>query len=447
MFVAQQAARSRVVRTTFVVACLIPCAGLVAWAGWRRTGVHRDGLLRQWAGAVGMPLSVDSVEHLRPGSLRLHGVSVTNDRGGTLVEVPWIEVEEAATEVRIRLPELTCSPAAIAAIAHLGRAWLDEPARFDRDLVVDVGRFRFADAGGNAAAPTDRPGIRIECVGIEGGRAIRLRTEPESEEGLVVQALAGAGSAGRRMAVRGTIARPVPIAAVAAALGWSAAGQKAGVAARLTGAIDAELAENGWNGSFTATLTEIDLAAVTATLPWHGHGPARLAVDECQMTDGRVTSIRAVFDVGAGGLEQEGLETLVTTLGCRPGPGWRPATRRGEVGFLGGSATLAIDHRGLRIGSAAAPGLLTGDGGVLLEPPAAGVSLDRVARALSPATELAVPATPMSGWLLSVFPLPRADAAGPERRAPVDPSRSVPRDRSGPPPSGAVGAGGPAPRR
>jgi hypothetical protein len=447
MFVAQQAARSRVVRTTFVVACLIPCAGLVAWAGWRRTGVHRDGLLRQWAGAVGLSLSVDSVEHVRPGSLRLHGVSVSNDRGGRLVEVPWIEVDGAATEVRIRLPELTCSPAAIAAIVRLGRAWLDEPARFDRNVVIDVDRFGFTDAGGAASEPADRPGLRIECVGVEGGRAIRVRTEPESEEGLVVQSLAGDGSAGRRMAVRGMVATPVPIAAVAAALGWSAAGQTAGPEARLTGAIDAELAEHGWDGVFRATLTEIDLAAVTATLPWHGHGPARLIVDECLLVDGRATSIRAVVDVGAGGLEQEGLEALVTTLGCRPGPGWRPAARRGDVGFLGGSATLAIDHRGLRIGRAAAPGLLTGEGGVLLEPPAAGVSLDRVARALSPATALAVPATPMSGWLLSVFPFPRSGAASTEGENPVEPNRSLPRDLPGNTPRGPVGAGGPAPRR
>ena len=449
MFVAQQAARSRLVRTTFVVACLIPCAGLVAWAGWRRTGGHRDALLRQWAGAIGLPLSVESVEHVRPGSLRLHGVSVEDDRGGRLVEIPWIEVEGAATEVRIRVPQLNCSPPAIAAIVRLSRAWLDEPARFDRNVVIDVGRFGFADAvGANAAEATaDRAGIRIECVGTDGGRAIRLRTEPESEEGLVVQSLAGTESAGRRMAVRGTIATPVPIAAVAAALGWSLAGQTAGPTACLTGSIDAEVAESGWDGAFSATLTEIDLAAVTATLPWHGHGASRLVVDECRMTDGRMASIRARVEVGAGGLEQEGLETLVTALGCRPGPGWRPAPRRGEVGFLGGAARLAIDDRGLRIENAAAQGLLFGDGGVLLEPPAAGVSLDRVARALSPATALAVPATPMSGWLLSVFPFPQAGAAGTEGGPSAAPSRSSTRDLPGSPPRGAVGAGGPASRR
>jgi hypothetical protein len=446
MFVAQQAARSRVVRTTFIVACLIPCALVVAWAGWRRTAWHRDRLVRQWAGAVGMPLSVDSVEHVRPGSLRLHGVRVDDDRRGALVEIPRIDVESSGTEVRIRLPELTCSPAAIAAIVHLGRAWLDEPARFDRNVVIDVAQIGFDDAVGTAGDAANHASVRIECVGTESGRAIRLRTEPESEEGFVVQSLAGTDGPGRRMALRGMVAKPVPIAAVAAALGWSGGGQAAGPAAHLTGAIDAEWSEHGWDGAFSATLTEVDLAAVTATLPWSARGRARVVVDECRMTAGRMTSIRGGVEVGAGGLEQAGLEALVTTLGCRPGPGWRPATRRGEVGFVGGAASLEIDRRGLRIGNTAFSGILCGDDGMLLEPPVAGVSLDRVARALSPATTVAVPATPMSAWLLSVFPVPPGDAPGAAGGKPVDPGRSTSRDLPNAPP-GPVGAGGPASRR
>ena len=113
---------------------------------------------------------------------------------------------------------------------------------------------------------------------------------------------------------------------------------------------------------------------------------------------------------------------------------------------MGGAASLEIDRRGLRIENAASPGILCGDGGVLLEPPVAGVSLDRVARALSPTTTLAVPATPMSGWLLSVFPFPQADAAGAEGRMAVEPGRSTSRDLPTPSP-GPVGGGGPASRR
>ena len=398
------------------------------------------------AGAVGMPLSVASVEHVRPGALRLYRVRVDDDRRGPLVEIPQIDVESSGTEVRIRLPELTCSPAAIAAIVRFGRAWLDEPARFDRNVVIDVARISFDDAVGTATDAANHACVRIECVGTESGRAIRLRTEPESEEGFVVQSFAGTDRPGQRMAVRGVVAKPVPIAAVAAALGWSAGGQAAGPVAHLTGAIDAEWSEHGWDGVFSLTLTEVDLAAVTATLPWYARGRARVVVDECRMTAGRMTSIRAGVEVGAGGLEQAGLEALVTALGCRPGPGWKPATRRAEVGFVGGAASLEIDRRGLRIENTASPGILSGDDGILLESPVTGVSLDQVARALSPATTLAVPATPMSGWLLSVFPFPPVEAAGAEGGKPVDSLRPTSRDLPNAPP-GPVGAGGPASRR
>ena len=63
--------------------------------------------------------------------------------------------------------------------------------------------------------------------------------------------------------------------------------------------------------------------------------------------------------------------------------------------------------------------LLVGADGSLLEPPVAAVSLTSVARALSPTTAPAVPATPMSGWLLSIFPFP-ARAAAPDPLLPLD---------------------------
>ena len=441
MFVAQQAARSRVVRTTFVVACLIPCAVLVAWAGWRRTGAHRDQLVREWAGTLGMPLAVGRVKHLRPGALRLMDVALPDGRGGESVRVPWVDVESSATEVRIRLSELNGTPTAIAAAVRLARAWLDEPTRFDRNVVIDIGRFGFG-----AAETAGRAGMRIECVGAEAGRAIRLRAEPENGEWLVVQALAVAGVQGKRLSVRGQVATPVPLSAVAAALGWSAGAAGGTGLATLAGSIDAEVGGSGWDGSFSAVLADVDLAAVTTAIPWHATGMARVDIDECRMVAGRVDSVRGRVVTGAGGIAQEGLEALVTSLGCRAGPGWRPAPRGTHIRFERGAASVEIDERGMRITAANQSALLVGADGSLLEPPVAAVSLSSVARALSSTTAPAVPATPMSGWLLSFFPFPATATPTPQTGPPPGTFRSIPPEPRASAP-GAVGAGEPAARR
>lgn len=408
MFVAQQAARSRVVRATFVVVCLIPCAWLACCAIWRRTGAHRDAVLRGWGAVVGMRLSAESIDHIRPGVLRLRGLTLHDDQGGAVVEMPLVEVEAAGSELRVRLPGLSCPPSAAALIASLGRRWLDEPARFGGNVIIDVARLDLRREPSEGVV--GRGGVRVECVGTEGGRAIRLRAEPETDEWIVVQSLGGGDVGEGRIAIRGTITKPLPVAVVAAILEWPALAQAVGADAVLAGSIDAEVLTNGWQGVFGGELDGIDLAALTTPLPWRVTGNARLSIDECRMAAGRVASVRARITTGAGGLEQEGLEHLVTSLGCRPGPGLRQMPRGSVVDFVRGDMAVAIDDRGLRITGVEGSGIVVSRGGVLLEPPVTGVSLDRVARALSPATPLAVPATPISGWFLSRFPFPQGPA-------------------------------------
>jgi hypothetical protein len=408
MFVAQQAARSRVVRATFVVACLIPCAWLACCAIWRRTSAHRDGVLLEWGAVIGMRLSAESIDHIRPGVLRLRGLIVHDDHGGAVVQLPLLEVETAGSELRVRLPGVSCPPAAAAVIASLGRRWLDEPARFGGNVVIDVARLDVGTQPSEGIA--GRGGVRVECVGTEGGRAIRLRAEPETDEGIVVQSLAGDVVDTRRIAVRGAVTTPLPVAVVAAILDWPALAQAVGAEAALAGSIDAHVGANGWQGAFGGVLEGIDLAALTTPLPWRVTGNARLSIDECRMVAGRVASVRARLMTGAGSLEQEGLEHLVSSLGCRPGPGLRQMPRGSDIDFVRSDMAVAIDDRGLRITGVEGSGIVMSSGGVLLEPPVAGVSLDRVARALSPATPLAVPATPISGWFLSRFPFPQGPA-------------------------------------
>lgn len=441
MFVAQQAARSRVVRTTFVVVCLVPCAVLVAWAVWRRGAAHRDRLVGEWTSVLGIPIEVGRVEHLRPGALRLLDVALTEGPGGEPLRLPLVEVESSATEVRLRAAELVVTPAAIAFARRLASAWLDEPTRFRRDVVVDVGRFGFRSSADGGVSDDLRGGLRIECVGTDEGRAIRLRAEPENGDWLIVQALPSVGMRRRRLAVRGRTTTPVPARVVVAALGWSAGWGGDGTAATFVGTIDAESGEQGWDGTFSADVNDVDLALVSASLPWRAGGTARVAIDECRVEAGRVAALRGRIVTGAGGIGGDGLDALVTSLGCRAGSGWRPAAPGAAVAFLRASARFEIDARGLRLTAADDPSLVVGASGPILEPPAATVPLERVARALSPTTTVAVPATPLSGWLLAVLPFPGTAPADPPGDPSVESSRVMRRGASRGMVPGAGGAG------
>jgi hypothetical protein len=93
------------------------------------------------------------------------------------------------------------------------------------------------------------------------------------------------------------------------------------------------------------------------------------------------------------------------------------------------------------------PALLLGADGSLLEAPVAAASLSSVARALSPTTALAVPATPMSGWLLAIFPFPATTAPAPQAGTPPGTFRLVPPGTPRANAPGAVSAGEPAARR
>ena len=84
MFIERSAGRIRFARTVFVLAGLVPCAGLVAWAVHLRSASHRESLRAGWQRAVGVPLEVDAVEHPRPGVVRARGCRVVAPDGGRL---------------------------------------------------------------------------------------------------------------------------------------------------------------------------------------------------------------------------------------------------------------------------------------------------------------------------------------------------------------------------
>ena len=148
MFIAHSAARVRLVRTIFVLAGLIPCAAIVAWAVHLRSESRRESVRLAWQRTVGLPLAIGALESVRPGVVRARDCTLTAAEGAATISCAAVEVEVSATEVRLRIDRLRCDPAAARLLGFVAREWLERGARFDRDCVVEVADFAWSLPGG-----------------------------------------------------------------------------------------------------------------------------------------------------------------------------------------------------------------------------------------------------------------------------------------------------------
>ena len=104
MFVERSAAKIRAVRTLFVLACLLPTVGLVGWAWYRRSPLYADPLTAGWSRTLGLTVTAESLQHLRPHVMRLQEVAILDTAARPLTRLPEAELEQRADGVIARMP-------------------------------------------------------------------------------------------------------------------------------------------------------------------------------------------------------------------------------------------------------------------------------------------------------------------------------------------------------
>lgn len=407
MFIERSAGRIRYARTVFVLAGLVPCAGLVAWAVHLRSVAHRESLRAEWQRAIGVPLEVDAVEHPRPGVVRARGCRVAAPDGGRLV-LPVVEVETAPGEVRLRVDRLVCDVASARLLGAVVAEWLSREVRYPKDCVVEVGSFAWSNEAAAAA-----PGLRAECVTRDGTRAVRIvraeGAEGRGDELRVVRAPADEGTADDRVEVELTATEPLPLAIVAGALGRN--GPALGAAATIAGTVQAVREDGRWSGTAAGRIDAIDLAACTAGMQARATGVAAAVVRRLAWSRGRIRDAEIECTAERGRVEQRLLDGLVSTVGCRPGPAHRTLAGTPERTFDAAGCLLRLDGRGVELvsGSNLGGALAVVDGIALVEPPGTVLPAERLAWLLAPPGAVFVPSGGLGAWLLDV--MPRAEQA------------------------------------
>ena len=409
MFIARSAARITRARTLFVLLALLPCVALVAWAIHRRSAAHRDAVRLGWQRQLGLPLAVAAIDHPRPGVVRGFDCVIKAADGSSALSTPGIEVETTANEVRLRLDRLRCDASAAAVLAGVARDWLERGARYDRNCVIEVADFAWETA--EPDAPTT---LKIECVAHDGSRAVRIvrpaatdtadevrivrTTDPPSRDDKVIE------PPEVRVEIEAECRRPLPFAILAACVAGSPlAGLEAGPRAAATGTLQATGNTDGWSGTARGLVERVDLAVITATFTGGASGEATISVDELRWSGDRIETCDLGCTAGRGQVAQPLLDSLVTTLGCRPGAAYGPADGR-QRSFDSAAWRLRIDDRGAELRDGPGGGLATLGGQSLVDPPAGGFPVERLAWLISPRGSTFVPTGGPGGWLMSILP-------------------------------------------
>lgn len=397
MFIEQSAGRRRVVRLAFVLAAVVPCGLLVATAWWRHSGGAREALEREASALLGVAVEVGAVRHLRPGVVRLADVGIGGREAAAAVRLADVEIETTATEVRMRLPRLECSPAAAGQLVALAGGWLREPARFGRAWVVDVAEVVWLTADGGRIG--DASGWHVECAEAGGARGVRARRSHPSADEVRVQV------AGAEVAIEGRLDAALPVPIVAALFGDDAAwAAGCGPQATVRGRVELERTSGRWSGSWTGGVEGLDLASVATARPRQLSGEASVEIDRFVVANGRLAACDATLRGRGGSLSQELLDDLVGQLGCRPGAAYRALGGDRRRVFDRLACRIQFDGATLAIRAVEGVGLVETHGLVMIEPPAGPIPALRVAWLMAPEGRPAVPASATSAWLMSVLP-------------------------------------------
>jgi hypothetical protein len=406
MFIARSSGRVRFARTAFLLAGLLPCAILVGWAVHLRSTPHRESVRRGWERGLGLPVGLEAVEHVRPGTVRARGCTLAAADGAGLFRVPVVEVETAADEVRIKVDSLDCDPAGARLLGALAAEWLQRSARFHRDCVVEIGAASWRVAG---VASTASP-MRVECVALGNARAVRVvRTAEDGgrDEVRIVRTTGVDAAAGTVFEVEAGCREPLPCDIVAAvAAGTPLASIALGPAATVRGGFSATCGDRGWAGSARGRVNDADLAACTSALAGSGSGSVNFTIGSLAWDAGRLVDCEFEFEAQGGRVDRRLLDALVSVVGCRPGPAFGGAADAATKAFDRAGGKVRIDAAGVQVSGAPDLGgaLAVAANGVLVDPPAMPVSAERVAWLLAPPGAVHVPSAGAGAWLMSILP-------------------------------------------
>ena len=397
-------------RTGFFFCCVIPTLAVAAWCANRHTNSHTLEGERELAEKVGVLAKIAGVEHPRPGVILYRGVELAEPEASEpffKARVVEAGLNDGTFVMIASQPEIRGAqwPAVWELLGRrLRRQTADAgvPVRFAAaELTVhdENGSQTFTELRGQVE-PTENGtaltvNFRLAGVDMPDPAKIRIernrKTSPPTTSlelhtgggalpcGMLMSPLGGAESLGRKATFRGSL--------------W------------------AKETPAGWEGELSGQFAALDLGRlVGGQFPHHLSGPASITVQKAVLKQGRVEEAEGSFAAGPGVIGRSLMISLFEQLHWEPGKLAEQAAELTPYEQL--AFSFVLDKRGLVLGGQCRDGtpgamLETRAGALLLEPREQPQPILNFVRALVPASEVQIPATRESDWLLQHLPLPK----------------------------------------
>jgi hypothetical protein len=423
MFLLHDRTRRRICIGGFFLLCIAPTALTLLWAAARHWPGGVEAEARQLSRRLGLEVALDGLRHLRPGLVLYEGLELADPETGQkllrcrVVEAHWTEAGDCQGQRKPCLVLLASQPqleaAGVDCLGQLLRRLLQRQggaAEVDVRLTADSVTVKTAE---NFQTLTDFQGsIELLPGGVQAQAAFRL-AGVEMPNPARVRLLRNRQTVPPASAFElDTGGGPLPCGLLALGLPEL---KSLGPRSRLRGYIWAN--ENcrgraaGWDGEVTGQLFDLDLERlVSEQFPHKLSGTAQLTIHSAHFRQGRLEDVNCTLSAGPGVISRSLMDAAVARLSLQRGV---PPSRPGElVPYQQLMLALVLDAEGVRLqGRSLAGGqgtILADAGGRLLgEPALQRQPVAALLQTLVPQSEVQVPATRQSDWLMRHLPLPR----------------------------------------
>jgi len=423
MFPLHDNTRRRICLAAFFGLCVAPTLLVLAFGIARRLPAHARAEAKRLSWQLGAKVSLDRVEHVRPGVVLYEGLELSDpETGARILRCPrlragWKTSPDPEGQGRSSFVLIASSPEIRA--DRFDSAWtmlekvLTRRAGFPESNVRLTAADMTVQQGGVSHQLTAvRATIERRPDGTQADFQFRL-TALETPDPIQLRVIrnhqidppaTGVGISTGGGALPCSLATP----------GMPQLGAL-GPNCHFCGHFWMNETSNGPAGQLVGDFTNVDVEGLFAQHFSHTvRGPAHLRIEESRFRAGRLAEATGLLVAGPGEISRPLLDTAVDRLGMRHR--LEPTRRTQLVAYEQLGVSFRIDPDGLQLWGACPPidsgVILAGPFGTLLgEPVVQPLSFAALLQALASTDEVQVPATRPTGWLMSRLPVAEAQAA------------------------------------
>lgn len=340
-------------RLVFIVFCLLPTLGVASWAWYWRSAAHAQRWEAELAHWLRVDVRLESVEHPRPGVVRLRGVRLADaETGADVLHASAVEIRWAAELLELELAQAEVFAERAERLVQMIRELLaHKPRGLPSTLTLRATELSFS-----------RAGLKYSAKQVAGG--MRLVPEASVFELAFIPREGGAKPA-RLKVVRDR--RGVPHYSLSVSTGeagltcaWLVpeAAEWLGSEARVRGSATLWYTEQGWSGQLAGELENVDLHRLVS-----GHfshqltGKARLELEELVIEQGRIVQAAGTLHSGPGLISRSLLAAGGQALGLVSRAAALPPSNKPLVAYTQLACGFTIGPEGLVLSGRASDAL------------------------------------------------------------------------------------------